>query len=789
MPDAMLGSLAAMTENALRTEVIIPLLNKTSGIFQVTDVHGVNEKGLDVIFFTQDAIRKTCYGMQLKRGNISGGGSSDKTVQQIINQLDLAQNFAHPVAVPPSGRYTIDRFIVATNGRISSSARDEIASRIKSVPVEFWDQNEIMGRISEIYPELLGSADLAMVDYLRAVRQRCDTLDSLDQVTGVGRRSLSEVFVDRSVRRRFDPSVAATTDRGGPSPVLSAMSLLDADENFILLGEQDGGKSATLRMLAIKSIDRRVGEDGESARIPVLFRASDIVSAGSVRVAAGKAAEKLGATEIRDDLTDGEDLSDYWFLVDGFSELLDERHKITCAELLEGFGKNCRARITVTGRPNDFLHPRHFNSFVQYTMEPFSSSQVRSLVGRWTEDGSRAQDVANKLVARVKEALQLPGSPIPAIIGVMLYEKEGQFITNTAEAVDRYMVIRLGRYAEEMDLSMSVTWTRKQDLLAEVAFRMVEEGLEAIEERRAVRIMDTRFEKLGEESQSERAVAELVDAGVLRREGDELTFFRTAFRDFFAAHWVNTHIDSLEEFFKLRMFDRRWGAVLVFAAGLRRRNGALLDALNTKVEEESQQLSVSPSEDYIYGAYLIGRILSNSEATEESSRIAVLRTCVKAASASADELAVEAQEQFGNIGQIVGLIGSEQTFFVTVGVPWLQRQFEKLSSSEDLSEEERYLLTSVYANLGGENWLDVLAEAVSRARSPKVLVALSILVFQLANMPRLKRDETEKWQSIEKMLKRKKRRLSASIEQLLEVRDPLIRIEQERMKRLGRGGT
>ena len=60
----------------------------------------------------------------------------------------------------------------------------------------------------------------------------------------------------------------------------------------------------------------------------------------------------------------------------------------------------------------------------------------------------------------------------------MLYEKERKFITNTADAVDRYMVIRLGRYAHEMGLPFEVDWARKQDLLGELAFRMVEEGLE-----------------------------------------------------------------------------------------------------------------------------------------------------------------------------------------------------------------------------------------------------------------------------------------------------------------------
>ena len=85
MRNAVWERLTALSEDELRLEVIIPMLERTPGLEQVTDVHGVNERGLDVIFFTVDHIRRTCYAIQLKRGDISGGGSRDKTVHQIIN--------------------------------------------------------------------------------------------------------------------------------------------------------------------------------------------------------------------------------------------------------------------------------------------------------------------------------------------------------------------------------------------------------------------------------------------------------------------------------------------------------------------------------------------------------------------------------------------------------------------------------------------------------------------------------------------------------------------------------
>ena len=41
--------LQELSEDDLRQTVLIPILSKTPQIKQVTDVHGVNERGLDII--------------------------------------------------------------------------------------------------------------------------------------------------------------------------------------------------------------------------------------------------------------------------------------------------------------------------------------------------------------------------------------------------------------------------------------------------------------------------------------------------------------------------------------------------------------------------------------------------------------------------------------------------------------------------------------------------------------------------------------------------------------------
>ena len=790
MNKLMWKNITELKENDLRVEILIPILARTLGLSQITDVHGVNEKGLDIIFFTEDSIRKTCYGLQLKRGDISGGGSRDNTVKQIIDQLNLATEFKHPVAIQPSGEYLIERFIVATNGKISSTAREEIARRINQIPVDFWDINEITKRAQKVYPELLTGNDVKLVEYLKETKIRCNTLDVLDQIIGIGTRTLSDVFVEPQIRRRFDPTLADNDILKKQIKKTPALSLKSAEHNTVIIAEQNEGKTSIFRMIAYNLSNEFLSSnssiDDSEHRIPILLRAQNILKKGSLIEAITDYLKNANLSHMADMLVEDEATwSSYLILIDGFSELPDDELKRSCCALIErAIKSHNNIRSAIAARPDDFLHPGYFNDFFHYTIEEFSQQQVRSLVSKWTHDAVEFEDVADKMVSRVREALQLPGSPIPAIIGVMLYEKEQRYITNTAEAVDRYMVIRLGRYAQEMGIRLEVDWTRKQDLLAEIAFEMVTDGIDSIDETKTVIKLDRIYNRMGEKSKSNIVVNELVDSGILERKDGNLSFYRTAFRDFFAAHYLINKSEKFEEFFKQHLYQRKWGQVLVFAAGLRRHNNQLLRGLNQKIGENRIQISMTDRDDYIYGAYLLGRILTNSEASDEDYRIDVLRTCLYASNESANELAQEAKIQFGNVGEIAALLGTEQTLFITIGVPWLQEQFKILINDPDISEEERYLLTSVYSHLGCDNWLDVLASAVQSSKSPKVIVALLVLIARLGKDRSIKIVGKNQWENIEKMIERKKNRLGNRFNQAIKTKSKILQIEADRIKRI-----
>lgn len=779
-----------MSEDELRKKVIVPLLSQTAGVEQVTDVHGSNERGLDVVFIDESEIRETCVGLQIKTGAIRGGGSQDKTVKTIIDQLELASDFEHAVAINPSGRKQIEHFIVATNGKISNTAREEISDRIDEVPVDFWDINKIMSLIREHYPELATGADSETIQYLLDKQHELNTLDALDQVSGVAQRTLSDVFVEPDLKRKLDPAVTTEGEVVEGAASIGGLDLLEHESHAVIIGDQNAGKTSLLRMLAIRAIDDLLDstDDEFIPEIPVVLRAKDIVETGSVTEAICDELARHSASDrvdsIREDVGDGA----YAILIDGFSELLTEDDKQYCERIIGDFKERYADNsIAIAARPSDFLRSQFFEEFVHFNVAKFDKNQVQTLVDKWTEDGVDLPDVAEKVVDRVRDALQLPGSPIPAVIGVMLYEKENRYITNTWEAVDRYMVIRLGRYAQEMGIRQEVDWTTKQDLLAEVAFDMVKKEEEALEYDELVDEFDEIFERRGEDRKGDDAVRELIDSGVLQRRGREVAFHRTAFRDFFAAHDVADRRGNLESFAVDKIFDRKWGQVLTFAAGSVRHNSNLLRMLSSRVEEKKREDTDGARDDYVYGAYLLGRMLSNSKASDKEPRLRALEVTLHGASAAIPHFEEIAIDKFGNIGELAALLGIEQTFFVTVGVPWLENQLRELMEDEDVSDEEFYLLLSVYANLGCDDWLDEVEDAVGKLTSTRAIVALQIMFERLSAKRHIKAEQRDRYTEIKNDINRKIEKRSDAVQKLLKVKNKVLELERKRMKRL-KGG-
>jgi hypothetical protein len=777
-----------MSEDELRLQILIPLLQATPGFSGITDVHGQNEKGLDVIFMVETNAETLCYGLQLKKGTIAGGGTKSGTVKQIVDQLQLATDYGHPV-LTQSGTFTIDRFIVATSGAISATAREEITQRIKPIPVRFWDESELLRRIHHYLPQLFQVADGDSIAYLKSLIDRYDALDAVDQIPGVAKRTLSQVFVNLELRRKYDPGVSLGAEVPASQPPVACLSLMDAGYNAVVIADQDAGKTSLLRMLALKKAQTLLTTDKSdrdaAIALPVLVRAKDILGA-ALSVVDGIAIEfrRLGAHSLIDTLTADLAVGNYSVLVDGFSELAREEDKDLLARFLEEFcSAYPRVKVIVAARPVDFLTPKYLLTFHQYTIEDFNETQVRELIRRWTSESSTFAEVGQKMVERLREALQLPGSPIPAMIGVMLHEKQGQYITNTAEAIDKYMVIRLGRYAYELGMQQQIEWTKKQDLLAEVAFELVGHDLDGLTPEAFTSRFDDIFARQGESCRGQEVTDELVDSGVLVRDGQELTFHRTSFRDFFAAHHIFRNV-ALESFVTQHQYDRRWAGAIVFAAGMQRNNSALLDKLAGSVDRTLTAAVGALSDDHYYVAYLAGRVLSNSEGSDHRPRVAALEAVLRAMARSIPGFEEVVTQEYGPVGKLMALIGVEHSFFVTIGVPWLKNQLSALLAHAELTDEERFMLASTYVHLGFADRFDVLSGVLKQLASLRALVAADILIRQVGHSERMGEEEAKAFGEIRLQIARKLKGRNSEINELIKVKSKILDLERQRMRRI-----
>lgn len=121
-----------LSEDALRTQVLIPLFNKM-GFRDVTLNHGTNEKGKDLVMWQENAVgARVNHAVVVKKGPISGkadGSSSSANTTAFQARQCFGSEFSDPVT--GAKQYVSVVYIVAS-GHIKESARESILAGLDS---------------------------------------------------------------------------------------------------------------------------------------------------------------------------------------------------------------------------------------------------------------------------------------------------------------------------------------------------------------------------------------------------------------------------------------------------------------------------------------------------------------------------------------------------------------------------------------------------------------------------------------------------------------------------------
>lgn len=147
--------LREMTEDELRTEVLIPLF-RAMGFRDVKHFHGGSlEKGKDIVMWEADKFRERVnYGVVVKATKISGKVSGKSSATEVYMQVKQCLNSTYPDSVTLEEQY-IHRCLVISSKEISKEAQDAIKDSLRESGsdkvTEFIDGDRLWGEYIEKY--------------------------------------------------------------------------------------------------------------------------------------------------------------------------------------------------------------------------------------------------------------------------------------------------------------------------------------------------------------------------------------------------------------------------------------------------------------------------------------------------------------------------------------------------------------------------------------------------------------------------------------------------------------
>ncbi len=430
-----------------------------------------------------------------------------------------------------------------------------------------------------------------------------------------GDRSLKALKEHPSRRGRREPTrqqlmlfPAAVTEQFLERRVTVA-EVLREHRRLIVLGDPGSGKSALLKLLAIKfsrgrdAVREAFGLDEEllPLLLPIAAYGDAVADRGVLAfcdfVMQRGAADRVDGELTRRKLEAGECI----LLLDGLDEVLDLNTRIRVSRQIERFIRNCAPgnRVVITSRIAGYQRVGLGGDVAHLTLAPFGDEDIRAFACNWAYayEGSprptegweqRAEDRARNLTeAMLAPAIQrLATKPLLATIlalihhqGTRLPHQRVELYRLCVEALAEhwhrarqtlYPLVDLHLGARRLDEPFVVS------VLAPIAFSWVEArptGLlhrDELEERIARHFVEQESAKGGQARLLARQFVELIreQSGLLDERGaDYFDFLHPTFKEYLAARHLAERRRPLKLLGK-RLFQPRWREVVLLTAGI-----------------------------------------------------------------------------------------------------------------------------------------------------------------------------------------------------------------------------
>jgi hypothetical protein len=400
--------------------------------------------------------------------------------------------------------------------------------------------------------------------------------------------SLNDVFVEPIISEK--PSLE-TSDDGRKK--ISSKEILEADQNTLVLGRKEYGKSTFLRYLQGEFLkDDRHFEH----RIPVLISFSRIPK-NNIHAIKKIIRESLGGI-LNDDVIEKYLINgNFVFLIDDINDLRDDARNRRIRTLIQ-FHKlyaTCRFIFTMSENitqtfKNEAIQLYQEFKFSTVFLSSFNTAKIRELLQKWSSYRSFDVDKMLNQIVFFFQQLQIPITPmtVTLFIGVLFRDKAKTNITNEAYLIENYLENILEKYDPE-DAKSDLDFPDKERFLAHIAFRMVEKQkyrwpINEFEQEKL-----TYFNELGEDLPAPKMFEMMFDKGILDKSGGEVRFNLRFCFDFFLAKAMQK-----DQTKKLQILERRdylkFYTALSYKAGLDRNDDDLAKVIDARLTDAMQEV-------------------------------------------------------------------------------------------------------------------------------------------------------------------------------------------------------
>ncbi len=376
--------LKEFTEDDFRDRVVRPLfrrMNFTDG----RDLCGPDEQGKDTIFLTTNPLgHQDLYAIQTKKGSLNLARKATSNIIEAITQLRTALATAINIASLGGSRKP-DRVLLCVSGKINLAARNHIAEEIRDNRVLFYDADDLIPKVDELYGELWYGIDADRNPYLS---QLCrELLDKSDAITVNKVASGGESFAPISDGMYIPVSVYRITTKAykhkgqvEQRPYIEEFSATALPSKqgapILLLGNAGDGKTTAIRRIAYSLAGQALELSGD-VKIPILLSAGDVfVSTRKlIDLAAAKTTSYVAANRSAftvDDLSSG----NVMLLIDGLDELAQEAERVSVLEKVIEFSTEY-PKCTV------ILATRPYESILQLAARGKSPGTLRASRNQW----------------------------------------------------------------------------------------------------------------------------------------------------------------------------------------------------------------------------------------------------------------------------------------------------------------------------------------------------------------------------------------------------------------------